>query len=263
MPSRKSRNILLSVTAASLIGLVACGTPLQQIPARAFDGTTFELRTPDSKTLDPASIESDASAPFSVTVQPSSLAKSPGQSASAEVTTKIAAGYDHTLTLKASDLPDGVTLTFSPDMIAAPGSGKSKAEIELSDDLKPGSYSIHISATGDATSESTTLTLKVAENPGATFRGCWYKQGSNRYQGVDFSVANPGTYPFNANLYYGTTCNPNQQADEFGFGTELNFGTFDYTFWFTAFANQTDMSAIWQVGTDQSECMNYESAPGC
>jgi hypothetical protein len=200
---------------------------------------------------------------FTLTLQPSSLTKSPGQSASAEVTTKIASGYDHALTLKASNLPAGVSLTFSPSAIPAPGAGSSKAAITLPSGLKPGSYSIHVTATGGSTSESATLTLKVSANPGATFHGCWYKQNGNRYQGVDFSLADPGTYPFNANLYYGTTCNPNQQADEFGFGTDLNFGSFDYTFWFTAFANQTDMSAIWQVGTDQSQCVNYENAPSC
>ena len=246
----------------SVAVLVACGTPSQPPHSSQFDGKKMDAAggalSTDRMSNDPAS-----SGSFSVTVQPSSLTKSPGQSAAAEVTTKIASGYDDALTLKASNLPEGVSLTFSPDEIPAPGAGKSKASISLPSDLKLGNYSVHITATGGTASESATLTLKVVENPKATFRGCWYKQNGNRYQGVDFSLADPGTYPFNANLYYGTDCNPNQQADEFGFGTDLSFGSFDYTFWFTAFADQTDMSAIWQVGTDQSQCVNYENAPDC
>lgn len=235
---------------------IACGVPSQptQFGQVAAAGNNESI----NNRIDPA-----ASSSFTVTVAPSTLTKSPGQSASVEVTTKIATGYDHALTLAASNLPEGVSLTFSPDVIAAPGDGSSKAKISLPDDLKLGTYSVHVTATGGTTSESATLTLKAVENPGATFKGCWYKQNGNRYQGVDFALANPGTYPFNANLYYGTSCNANQQADEFGFGTELTFGSFDYTFWFTAFANQSDMSAIWQVGTDQSQCMDYENAPDC
>lgn len=98
---------------------------------------------------------------------------------------------------------------------------------------------------------------------GAKFQGCWYKQGKKYYQGVYITVTNPGEYSFNANLYYGTTCDPNTQADEFGYGQEIDFGGFGYIFWFTAFANKPDMSAIWQVGTDTSKCVDYKTAPLC
>jgi hypothetical protein len=99
-------------------------------------------------------------------------------------------------------------------------------------------------------------------NPNATFKGCWMKEGKNHYQAVDVSVENPGTYPFNAYLYYGTTCSPNDPADWFGYN-ELSFGGFGYTFWFTRFANRKDMSARWYVGSDSSVCVNYETAPNC
>ncbi len=109
---------------------------------------------------------------------------------------------------------------------------------------------------GDASGDAT-------KNPDASFKGCWYKQGKNRYQAVDVSVAHPGKYAFNALLYYGTTCNPNDYADQFGYGQLLDFGGFGYTFWFTAFANKSDMSALWYVGEDESKCMSYADAPEC
>jgi hypothetical protein len=112
-------------------------------------------------------------------------------------------------------------------------------------------------------SENASNEATPATNPDATFKGCWYKQGKNRYQAVDVSVKNPGKYAFNALLYHGTTCNPNDYADQFGFGQLLNFGGTGYIFWFNAFANKTDMSALCYVGTDKSQCVNYEDAPAC
>jgi hypothetical protein len=114
-----------------------------------------------------------------------------------------------------------------------------------------------------ASAERTVAPENEPSNPNATFKGCWFKRGKNRYQAVDISIGNPGTYPFNALLYYGTTCNPNDNADQFGYGEELDFGAFGYTFWFTRFANRKNMSARWYVGSDSSVCVNYETAPSC
>jgi predicted small lipoprotein YifL len=100
-------------------------------------------------------------------------------------------------------------------------------------------------------------------NPNATFKGCWHKQRGHRYQAVDITVGKPGTYAFNAVLYRGTTCNPTDIADQFGFGQLLNFGGFGYTFWFTDFHDQSNMSAIWYVGDENSKCVSYAAAPNC
>ena len=213
-------------------------------------------------TVDPAA----ATPSFTVADQPSSLTIAQGKSGSTKVTTKITTGYDHALKLTASGIPSGVSLSFSPATIAAPGAGSSTAEVKVASSTQPGTYSIHLTATGGTTSHGATLNLKVpAPNPGpgATFQGCWYQQNGDKYQGILISVENPGTYPFNATLYHGATCDPNNFADEFGFGTELNFGGFDYIFWFSDFHDQTDTSAIWQVGSNKSACVNYTVAPDC
>jgi hypothetical protein len=102
-----------------------------------------------------------------------------------------------------------------------------------------------------------------ASNPEAKFKGCWLKQGKKYYQAVDLSVGVPGSYAFNAILYHGATCNPNDVADQIGFGEPITFGDFGYTFWFDAFANQKNMSAIWYLGGQNSKCVNYEIAPMC
>src|SRR5450755_1764299 len=99
--------------------------------------------------------------------------------------------------------------------------------------------------------------------PGRHSRDVGTRRTGHRYQRVHVTLANPGTYPFDAVLYYGATCDPNNWADEFGFGTPLNFGGFEWTFWFTDFADRSDMSAVWYVGSDKSQCVSYAVAPDC
>ncbi len=201
---------------------------------------------------------------FKVAVVPSTLTINPGQSGSATVTTTVKNGYDHSLQLSVLKIPAGVSVSLTPSVIPAPGAGTSNAKISVSNSAVPGTYSLRVRASDGTTSRTATLTLTVASSgPGATFQGCWYHQSGHRYQGVRISVANPGTYPFDADLYWGATCDPNNQADEFGYGTLLNFGEFDYIFWFADFGDQSGTSALWHVGSDTSQCVNYAVAPDC
>ena len=209
---------------------------------------------------------SSSTASFSVTAKPATVTVPQGKSGSSTITTKGLSGFDQALKLSISEVPSGVTASLSRKTIPAPGSGTSKLTLTVPSSMRTGSYSLSVKAGDGETSESAALKLKVtsgSSNPDATFKGCWYKQSGNRYQGVDVSVGNPGTYPFNAVLYYGTTCNPDNFADQFGFGQLINFGGFGYTFWFTDFKDQTDMSALWYVGDENSQCVNYAVAPDC
>jgi hypothetical protein len=200
---------------------------------------------------------------FTLAVSPSTVTVADGKSGTSKATTTIAKGYDHALTLSATNVPSGVSVTFKPATISAPGSGSSTVDVAVSSSVAAGTYSIKLSATDGKNTSSATLTLKVsASNPGATFKGCWYKSGGKSYQGVTVGVQNPGTYPFNALLYSDEKCTT--YADQFGYGQEINFGGFDYIFWFDHFPNQENMSALWYVGSDTSQCLVYTtSTPSC
>jgi hypothetical protein len=207
-----------------------------------------------------------ASASFSVAVQPATVTVQQGHSGSSNVVTKVAGAYNHALQLKASGQPSGVSASLKPPMILAPGAGSSQLGLTVQSSAEVGSYPISVTAGDGKNFRTAKLTLNVtggSSNPNATFKGCWYTKSGHSYQGVDISVGNPGTYPFNALLYNGTTCDPNSIADQIGFGNPLTFGGFGYTFWFTDFADQTDMSALWTVGDDSSQCVNYAVAPSC
>jgi hypothetical protein len=203
--------------------------------------------------------------PFTVTLQPATLTVQQGKSGSTKVVTKAGSGYNHSLQLKVTGQPTGVSVSLSPQTIPAPGSGTSQMTVNVQSTVVTGNYTLKVSASDGKTSASGRLTLKVtgSVSSNATFKGCWYKQSGHRYQGVDISVGNPGSYPFNAVLYRGATCDPNSFADQIGFGQLINFGGFGYTFWFIDFADQTSMSAVWSVGNDNSQCVNYAVAPDC
>ncbi|MFZ0361858.1 MAG: hypothetical protein WAL58_15565 [Terriglobales bacterium] len=212
-------------------------------------------------------VATPATAPsFKVAMHPSTITVAPGESGSTNVTTTVTLGYDHALHLTTSNVPAGVSVILTPKLIAAPGGGTAVAEIKVHSSVADGRYAMEVIASDGTTSQSAKLTLNVASTggPAATFQGCWYKHGSDSYQGVHVTVANAGTYSFNALLYSGATCNPNDWADEFGYGQLLQFSPdYEWTFWFTHFPNQTNMSAIWYVGNEQSQCVNYNVAPDC
>jgi hypothetical protein len=117
---------------------------------------------------------------------------------------------------------------------------------------------------GDSSTDSRPANdVTHSTNPKATFQGCIYTEGKHHYQGVNISLGNPGEYTFNAVLYFGTTCNPDDVADQIGFGEEFDFGDYGWTFWFNHFPNRKDMSALWYVGEDSSQCVDYQVAPSC
>ncbi len=206
---------------------------------------------------------STATTQFTIAVSPGSVTIAPGKSGSAKITTTVVSGFNHALQLSASGVPSGVTVKLNPTQIPAPGSGSSAVSISVGSTVAAGTYSIGLKAADGTLSATATLTLKVSSSsdPGATFQGCMYTTGGHSYQAVKISVKNPGKYPFYANLYYGSTCS--QWADDFGNGQLINFGGFDYTFWFDHFPDQKNMSAIWQVGPDTSKCIAYATAPSC
>ncbi len=170
--------------------------------------------------------------------------------------------------LEAVNPPAGVAISFSPSVIAAPGSGTSQVNVNVDSTVAAGKYSIKISASDGSVTHTATLKLTVnaisSSGPVGPIIGCTLKMSGHKYQAVKFTMNENATVDFNATLYFGATCNPNQWADQFGFGQSLNLGVgLNYTFWFTDFPDQPNTSAIWQLGNQSSQCVDYSVAPDC
>ena len=131
--------------------------------------------------------------------------------------------------------------------------------------VAPGQHKVIITATesNGAIISGPTLSITVATGVVASFLGCVFNHNGNKYQAVTITLNKPATVTFDADLYYGANCNPNQWADRFGFGQSLTLGTFSYIFWFTDFKNQLNMSALWKINKQTSACINYAVAPPC
>ncbi len=98
---------------------------------------------------------------FTVSVSPTSGYLDQGQSGYAVVTTTVSGGFSSAITLSASGQPAGVTVSFSPASIAAPGSGTSDMYLTVSRSAPIGTYPITITASGGGTTHTTTLTFSV------------------------------------------------------------------------------------------------------
>lgn len=207
---------------------------------------------------------------FTVSASPSSLTLAPGASGTAEFITKATGSFDKPLLLGVASDPAGISANLNPAVIAAPGSGTSQLQLTVADNATAGDYSIKVNVTDGTTTHAATLQLTVGNGSGSgggsggpvgTLHGCWYHSGGNEYQAVKFSMNSAATVNFDAYLYFGATCS--QFADRFGFGQPLSLGGFGYIFWFSDFKNQTGTSAIWTVGNQTSQCVDYSTAPDC
>jgi kumamolisin len=98
---------------------------------------------------------------FTIAVSPTSGSLRQGQSGTATVTTAVSGGFDSAIALSATGEPTGVTISFSPSSIAAPGSGTSSMLLTVSRTAKTGTYPITITGTGGGITQTTTLTFKV------------------------------------------------------------------------------------------------------
>jgi subtilase family serine protease len=98
---------------------------------------------------------------FTISVSPTSGSLRQGQSGTASVTTAVSGGFDSAIALSATGEPTGVTITFTPASIAAPGSGTSSTLLTVSRTAKTGTYPITITGTGGGITHTTTLTFEV------------------------------------------------------------------------------------------------------
>jgi kumamolisin len=106
-------------------------------------------------------VTSTASGAFTISVSPSSGYLDQGQSGYAVITTTVSGGFNSAIALSATGQPSGVTVSFSPSSIAAPGSGTSDMDISVSRNAAIGTYPITITGTGGGLTHTTILTFSV------------------------------------------------------------------------------------------------------
>ncbi|HET6842104.1 MAG TPA: hypothetical protein VFK06_10510 [Candidatus Angelobacter sp.] len=98
---------------------------------------------------------------FSLAASPTSLSVTQGQSGSTTITTGVTGGFNSAVSLSASGLPAGVTASFTPSSIAAPGGGNSTLKFTASSTAATGTSSVTVTATGGGVTHTTTVSLTI------------------------------------------------------------------------------------------------------
>jgi hypothetical protein len=98
---------------------------------------------------------------FTISASPSAVTIAAGGSGNSTITTAVSGGFNSAIALSASGQPTGVTVSFSPASIAAPGSGSSTMTITVAASAAAGTSTITVTGTGGAITHTTTVTLTV------------------------------------------------------------------------------------------------------
>ena len=131
------------------------------------DGTTvgYDLSTgwgsPNGAALIDALVGGTTTASFTISAAPTSVSVAQGKSGTSTITTAISGGFDSAIALSASGQPTGVTATFNPTSISAPGSGTSTLTLAVASTTATGTYTITVTGTGGGVTKTTTVSLTV------------------------------------------------------------------------------------------------------
>ena len=97
---------------------------------------------------------------FTLSASPGSLSVAPGSQGSSTITSTLSNGFSSAVSLTASGMPSGTTVSFNPSTIPAPGSGNSTMTVTVGSGTV-GSYTITVTGNGGGIQQTTTVPLTV------------------------------------------------------------------------------------------------------
>ncbi|MFI5167634.1 MAG: protease pro-enzyme activation domain-containing protein [Thermoanaerobaculales bacterium] len=103
---------------------------------------------------------------FTISASPTSVTVSQGSKGTSTITTAVSGGFNSAIALSAAGKPTGVTVTFNPTSIAAPGSGSSTMTISVASTTVTGTYKITVTGTGGGLTHTATVSLTVRRRRG-------------------------------------------------------------------------------------------------
>ncbi|HLW86382.1 MAG TPA: S53 family peptidase [Candidatus Sulfotelmatobacter sp.] len=106
---------------------------------------------------------------FTISASPTSVSVVQGKNGTSTITTAISGGFDAAITLSATGQPTGVTVGFSPNPIAAPGSSTSTMTMTVGSTTATGTYTITVTGVGGGVTQTTTVSLTVTSSSSADF----------------------------------------------------------------------------------------------
>ena len=143
-----------STATITVASTVAAGTYSILVTGTAASGT-------HTATISLTVTSTTGSGSFTVAVSPTAGSLPQGDYGIATVTTKVSGGFNAPISFTASGMESGVTVSFSPNPIAAPGSGTTNMTVTASRSAARSTFPITITATGGGKTATATLTLTI------------------------------------------------------------------------------------------------------
>jgi len=112
---------------------------------------------------------SSATPSFTLAASPGSVTVQQGSNGTSTITAAISGGFSSAIALSASGMPSGVTASFNPSSIPAPGSGTSTLTLTASSSAAAGTYTITVTGTGGGLTETTSLSLTISSSAPPSF----------------------------------------------------------------------------------------------
>ena len=135
--------------------------------------TGYDLATgwgsPNGSGLINALAGTTSSPNFTISASPTSVSVVQGNNGTSTITTAASGGFDSAIALSATGQPTGVTVTFNPTSIAAPGSGTSTMTMAVASTTATGTYTITVTGVGGGITQTTTVSLTVTSSVSADF----------------------------------------------------------------------------------------------
>ena len=101
---------------------------------------------------------------FTLSASPGSVTVVSGNQGASTITSTVSGGFNSSISLSASGVPTGATVSFGPTTIAAPGSGTSSMTLTVGSSTAVGTYTITVAGSGGGLQRNTTVILIVTSS---------------------------------------------------------------------------------------------------
>lgn len=113
--------------------------------------------------VDASALVNNWTSDFTIAASPTALSIPRGSMGTSTISTTVLGNFSNAVSLSASGLPAGVTATFNPSAIAAPGSGSSTMTLTVGSSAPTGTFPVTVTGIGGGMTHTAAVNLTVLQ----------------------------------------------------------------------------------------------------
>jgi hypothetical protein len=137
---------------------------------------------------------------FQLAAQANSISVAAGSNETITLTVAVNNGFNASVAFSITGLPAGITGTFTPATLSAPGSGSSVLKLTATTAAKPGVYSASIGAASGSTKQTVALSITVPPTPTFTMASSSPSISLSAGASHSLTIATTPTSTFNSTI---------------------------------------------------------------